>query len=71
VKPRTRFEIVVVFQSGGCLKIASPKDRALSGRELVAKLRKNADMIERGLNVEDAARCAIARAAAPEGKETR
>lgn len=61
MKARARFEIVVVFDDGAYLKITSRKDRRWTASEIVAQLRHNADLIERGLD-------APARPVAPEVK---
>jgi hypothetical protein len=48
-KPRGRFDIVCVFDTGGYLRITSSKDRSLTPTELVSNLRYYAASLESGI----------------------
>ena len=45
-KPRTRFDLWVVFADGTYVQFTSPKTRSITPQFLVTKLREYADLIE-------------------------
>jgi len=52
MKARGRFDVVVVFASGGYIRLTSRKDRSLSPAEIVAKLREFCGHIDHGIKAE-------------------
>jgi hypothetical protein len=52
MKARGRFDVVVVFKSGGYIRLTSRKERSLTPQEIVDQLRTFCNQIDHGIRAE-------------------